>query len=320
MHRPTWSDEERQGKIEKYGSKDHPDYRRNVLGRHGYATNPLFVLHRLMSCVDSEESSDYNDKVYTKIKINNEMVLEYNDDILPLIDFPQSHLEFKHTWIGMDVGYMSDPSEILVFAEESPVKSKPSQLRLISRVTMQRVNHGNQANAILWLINFYRPHVFAMDKTGLGLPLFQDIKERAKNDPNLMHKLDTIKGYNFSEKILVDLDDTIEIDGFRGDPVKEQGIYRNVLEYSTDMLRDLVDNGRLVLPFDKEVIAEFQGQTFTYDKGNMDMYGRARNFSKGSFHTLDAARMAATGWAQSKIVEFVDEKEKFVPVSSVFLN
>lgn len=50
MHRPTWSDEIRQKQIAKYGSADHPDYRRNVLGLHGDATNPLFVLHRLMAC------------------------------------------------------------------------------------------------------------------------------------------------------------------------------------------------------------------------------------------------------------------------------
>jgi len=52
MHRPWpyWTDEERQDKIKMYGSRDHPDYRRNVLGLHGDATNPMFVLHRLMAC------------------------------------------------------------------------------------------------------------------------------------------------------------------------------------------------------------------------------------------------------------------------------
>ena len=40
MSRPNWSDEERQEKIKQYGSRDDPDYRRNVLGAHGDATNP----------------------------------------------------------------------------------------------------------------------------------------------------------------------------------------------------------------------------------------------------------------------------------------
>lgn len=320
MHRPTWSDEKREKQIAKYGSSDHPDYKRNVYGLHGDATNPIFVLHRLMACVDIKEESNYNTHIYTKLKINNEMVLDYNDDILALIDFPRTHLAFKNTWIGMDVGYTNDPSEILVFAEQPGIKPQdPVKLMLISRIAMQRVNHPNQVSAILWLINFYKPHAFAMDKTGLGLPLFQDIQDRAKRDPNIKHMLDRIKGYNFSEKILVEYDDTMDVDPRTGKVLKEAEMKRNVLEYSTDKLRDLVDGKRLILPNDKEIIGEFQGQTFSYDKAQMDLYGRARNFSKGSFHTLDAARMAALGWAQHRIDVFQKEKDKFTPVMPVFL-
>jgi len=40
-----------------------------------------------------------------------------------------------------------------------------------------------------------------MDKTGVGLPLFQDLQDTA---PSVAVR---IKGYNLSEKILVDFDD-----------------------------------------------------------------------------------------------------------------
>ncbi len=320
MHRPTWTDHERQLKIKQYGSQDHPDYRRNVLGLHGDATNPLFVLNRLMACVDDNLSSDYNTNIYTFIKTNNEMVLEYNENILPLIDVPASHLKYKNIWMGMDVGYTNDPSEILIFAEETE-KGKESRLRLLTRLAMQRVDHENQVKAMLYLINLYRPKCFAMDKTGLGLPLFQDLQNRAKKDPNIRQLIDRIKGYNFSEKILVEIDDTIKVDEFRGDLLTEAGVYRNVLEYSTDVLRSLVDDKRLLLPWDENIIGEFQGQTFSYDKADRDMYGRSRNFSKGTFHTLDAARMAACGWGQHKIAQFADTQKKpqFTPTTSVFL-
>jgi hypothetical protein len=213
-------------------------------------------------------------------------------------------------------GNTSDPSEILVFAEEP---GKVSKLRLISRLTLERINHENQVKAILFLLGFYRPKCFAMDKTGLGLPLFQDVQNQARVDKNLKALQDRIKGYNFSEKILVGYDESIEVDEFLGDPEHEAGIRRQVLEYSTDQLRSLVDAQRLLLPFDKELIAEFQGQTFTYNKGKMDLYGRARNFSKGGFHALDAARMAVTGWSQYSIESINKEKDKFVPVAAVFL-
>ncbi len=117
MARPTWSDEERQAKIELYGSRDHPDYRRNVLGDHGDSENVLFVLSRLMATVDQNEDSDYNSKLYTSIKITPEKIAEVGG-VLNLLDIPRTHMEYEKFWIGMDVGYINDPSEIVVFGEE----------------------------------------------------------------------------------------------------------------------------------------------------------------------------------------------------------
>jgi hypothetical protein len=318
MHRPSWTDAERQKKIEQYGSKDSPDYRRNVLGLHGDATNPIFVLHRLMACVDSDQASDYNDFMYCKLKINNEQVLEYDDNILPLLDVPASHQNLKHVYIGADIGYTNDPTEILVFSEEPGPRAKDdTRFRIVTRVALQRVSHQNQVAALLWLINFYRPHMFSMDKTGLGLPLFQALQHEASQDPNMRSMIDKIKGYNFSEKILVDYDMTKPYDEFLGEPSKDAEIWRIVLEYSTDVLRDLVDRQRLILPYDKEIITEFQGQTYTV-KADRDMYGRSRNFSKGTFHTLDAARMAMLGWKQ-QLIEDMTKEDHFEVIEPVFL-
>lgn len=323
MHRPSWTDEERQTKIQQYGSKDHPDYRRNVLGLHGDATNPIFVLHRLMACIDTNMSSDYNDMEYTNLRINNEMVLDYDDNIIPLMDVPLSHKDYKHIWMGADIGYTNDPTEILVFAELTPPKKGAVQghsyLKLLTRVTLRRVDNENQIRAILWLIDFYKPHAFSMDKTGVGLPLFQDLLHRAANDPALMKYTKCIKGYNFSEKIVVDFDTTKELDEFRGDPVKDAQIKRSVLEYSTDKMRELVDRKRFLLPYDEELFLEWQGQTYVIDKSRQDMYGRARQFSKGSFHTLDAGRMATLGWAQQPIEDILDDNA-FEVIEPVFVD
>ena len=221
----------------------------------------------------------------------------------------------------MDVGYTNDPSEILVFAEvydKSLNKKNESVLKLITRVQLERINNPNQVAAIMWLMNFYQPKTFSMDKTGVGLPLFQDLQAAAKADRRVTGMLDRIKGYNFSEKILVDFDSTIEVDEFRGDLVEDTGIKKNVLEYSSDKLRWLVDNQRLWLPWDTELIGEYQGQTYTFDKSTMDMYGRRKVFSKGNFHALDASRMAVLGWAQHSI-ESVTKEEKFEPTTAIIL-
>jgi hypothetical protein len=134
--------------------------------------------------------------------------------------------------------------------------------------------------------------------TGNGLPLLQVIQGWAVDNPKLNKRLEMIEGFNFSGKVLFELDESIEVDLHRQNLIDEAGIEKKVLECSTDVLRDLVDQRRLVLPYDEEIILEFSGENYALDKSTMDMYGRSKRVSKGSFHTLDAARMAALGWQQ----------------------
>lgn len=344
MHRPNWTDQERIEKIKQYGSREDPDYRRNVLGLHGDATNPLFVLHRLMRCVDDDESSSYNSDEYVHIRVKDTELEYLGQDIVEALQFPESHRQHANIWVGMDVGLTADPSEILVFSEYHPdtnerreakntekalPKDGVSRLKCICRISLQRISNPDQVRAILWVLDFYKPKAFALDKTGIGLPLYQDLMdmiEKAADEEGsraAKRALDVIKGYNFSEKVLVDLDEAIEYNA--DDPeeaVKEAGIARNVLEWSTDMLRAYVDNERLWLPYDRELIGEFSGQTFSYSKGAMDAYGRRRRiFSEGKFHALDAARMAVMGHAQHSIETFINTpKAEQQPVFDAFVS
>jgi hypothetical protein len=108
------------------------------------------------------------------------------------------------------------------------------------------------------------------------------------------------------EKKLVDFDQTIEVDETMSNEemAQEAGIKRNVVEYATDVLRLLVDSKRMWLPWDQDLIGEFQGQTYKITKTAMNQYGK-REFAMGSFHALDAARMMALGWKQHSIEEFM---------------
>lgn len=325
MWRPTWSDDERKEKIKQYGSRDDPDYRRNILGLHGDATNPLFVLHRLMACTDSDETSDYNLGEYTLLSIKAESLNFYKQEIEDVLDFPERHRKYQNTkkglfWIGMDVGYTTDPSEILVFVDyrKNP-KDERSHFKLLTRIHLERIGHQDQVKAILKTIDFYRPRAFAMDKTGLGLPLFQDIQQTCQKDPSLAPVLETIKGYNFSEKVVVDLDSTIEISEYADNEeiARTAGIRRTVVEYASDVLRDMVDSNRLELPWDADLLKQFQGSTWTTVR-SMDQYGR-KIFSKYNDHTLDAARMAVLGYVQHSIETMLAERE-IPPVLDMFMD
>lgn len=328
MHVPTWTDAEREEKIEQYGGREDPDYRRNILGAHGDSMSPIFVINRLFVCIDDDTGSDYNQMEYHNFQISDSYLSEMELDIIQALDFPMMHQQYERTWMGMDVGYTNHPSEILVFAEDHPKgteltqrkrlgKAVPpegkSQLKLITRIHLKKISNPDQVRAILWAVDFYKPVAFSMDKTGVGLPLFQDVQERNKQTGTI------IKGYGFSERILVDFDQTIDTDPFASadEVTKETGIYRNTVEYATDKLRKLVDEQRLYLPWDQDLIGEFQGQTYKITKTAMNQYGK-REYSMGKFHALDAARMAVLGYAQYGI-EAMMKHQLDAPVFDAFL-
>jgi hypothetical protein len=320
MYRPTFTDEERDKKMKLYGSRDSPDFRRNVYGLHGDANSPLFVLHRLMENVDGDRSSDYNLDEYWFVNIDEGHIRENGP--LAKLDIPGGHLNggYKTFWIGMDVGFTLAPSAICVFAEVR--NPKGTQLKLLSRIILKRVGVNDQITIVLYLMDKYRPAAFALDRTGVGLPLFQGIQDKARETPELKFAVDRIKGYNFAEKLPVEFDDNIKID--ENDPKGYEAaiIKRNVLEYSSDVLRGLVDEKRLILPWDEDLIGEFRGQTWTYEKSPLDMYGRKKSYNQGSFHSLDACRMAALAWKQATIEEFLKSKQEDLmpPAETIFLD
>lgn len=302
MHRPDWTPEERAAKAELYGSRDHPDYRRNILGLHGDATSALFVLTRLMACVDQDQNSFYNVDEYYHCRINDEKLNDTKLPITELLEFPALHKKYDRIWVGMDVGMTNHPSEILIFAEEDPRKQGDrgkdvpnSRLKCIARIHLERISSPDQRRVLEAIWDYYKPKAISMDRTGLGLPIYQEIVESAP-----LGMVKAMRPYNFSEKIVIgwDIDENDPI--YDQEDLDKHEIKANVLEYSSDMLRQLVDQKQLYLPWDIDMIREFQGQTYVISKSNTDAYGK-KQFNKGKFHALDAARMAALGYLQERI-------------------
>jgi hypothetical protein len=330
MHRPDWTSEERKSKAELYGSREHPDYRRNILGAHGDALNPLFVLHRLMACVDTNENSDYNADEYTEIRLNDEYVNDMHMPVTALIDLPGRHKNYQKFWIGMDVGMTNHPTEILVFAEDyrkgggTPTTDSPQpnvRLKLITRLHLERISGPNQVRVLELLADFYRPQCVAMDRTGLGLPVYQQCVEGLDGNPHpILSRV--IRGYNFSEKIPVGFEQPTEEDEwgmyYPEDPL-EHAIMANVLEYSSDQLRLLVDKQQLRLPYDKDMLKEFSGQQYFVNRSVTNPYGK-KEFNKGKFHTLDAARMAILGYTQHNIEDLLKNQKNIHPDATMVIG
>ena len=330
MHRPTWSNEERANKIAIYGgTDDNVDYRRNIYGDHGDAVSPVFVLARLMGCVRMDENSwasTYNTDVYTAIKINDELLRRSGAPMVHFLDLPRNHLDEIYTsfWAGMDVGYTRDPSEILIFGDLAHPKAKgQSLMRLLARIHLMRISAADQADMVRALFDFYgeRLRRFSLDKTGNGLPLWQELDPvTAGTSPSEFrlrtptHISERIRGYNFSSKVAVELDDR---------PLKDKEkpedavIEKNIVDYATDELRKLVDAnpGQIELPNDRELLTEWQGQEVQYvrDEGSAAGLKRRYGGEGGTFHTLDAAKMMIAGRSLQRIEEFLNRQPKAQP-------
>ena len=321
MHRPDWSPEERKAKIAIYGgTEDNVDYRRNVYGDHGDATNPLFVLARLMKCVQIDQSTwaaEYNDSHYYQCKINDELLSSSGAPIESFLQMPHSHLDEQYVsfWGGLDVGFTRDPSELLIFGELKHPKQKGKSLfRLLARIHLMRISAANQARVVRAVFDFYgeRLRRFSMDKTGNGLPLWQELDPEAvgthvEDRRTPQHISQRIKGYGFSEKVAVEFDDRELKDN---ETARDAVIQKNVVSFASDELRKLVDTECLELPYDREVLTEWQGQEIQYVRDEGSAAGLKTKLVGGSLHTLDAAFMCFAGRALKHIEEALKVAKK----------
>jgi hypothetical protein len=320
MYRPTWSPAERKQKISIYGgSRDNPDYKRNIYGEAGSVSDKVFVLARLMACVRINESSwatDYNENVYACIKIEGESL--EGRPIESLINLPASHLHKSYSsyWAGMDLGFTNDPSELLVFGviRQKRGGEEVDVLRLLSRIHLMRVGAVDQEKVIAKVFEFYgkRLRYLSMDKSGNGLPVWQHMDK----DPQHAPIRDRVKGYGFSEKKAVEFDDRPLV----GKETPEDAVIeKNIIEFATDKLREIVDAQMFELPYDKELLTEFQGQVVVYSRESNGSGGRRKRYGGGSFHTLDASKVMILG-KELEAIELALAPKRRGPVLDAFIS
>jgi hypothetical protein len=318
MYRPTWSEEERQAKIAIYGgSRDNPDYKRNIYGEPGDISNKVFVLARLMACVRINESSwasEYNDNVYCCIKVEGEML--NRRPVESFITLPHSHLHKSYSsyWAGMDLGFTSDPSELLIFGviRQKREGEDVDVLRLLTRIHLMRVSAMDQERVIEEVFAFYgeRLRAVSLDKTGVGLPVWQHMDAH----PELRAR---IKGYGFSEKRAVEFDDRPLVGK---ETQLDAVIEKNIITFATDKLREYVDAQQVELPYDKELLTEFQGQVVVYSRESDGGGKRRTRYGGGSFHTLDAAKLMMLGKELEAMEAALAPKRRRGPVLDGFLD
>jgi hypothetical protein len=287
----------------------HPSY---------FAGDAPLLNHNCVRINESTWATDYNENVYTLIKVEGESL--ERRPIESFINLPLSHLNKSYSsyWAGMDIGFTRDPSELLIFGVTKAKRNGEDVdlLRLLARIHLMRVSAVDQEKVIAKVFGFYgdRLRALSMDKSGAGLPVWQHMDK----DPAHKGIRDRVKGYGFSEKRAVEYDDRPLV----GREVPEDAmIEKNIIMFATDKLREYVDAQMLELPYDKELLTEFQGQVVVYSRNDGDSKtGSQIKFGAGSYHTLDSAKVMILGKELESIEAALAPKRRRGPVLEQFVS
>jgi hypothetical protein len=320
IQRPGWSAAEKKAAKAAYGGTSSSDYRRNILGEPGSAASALFVTSRLMACVDQDRESDYNLLGYAFQELRAEEVDESGAEIRDLLDLPSSYGDI---YCGMDVGLTSSPTVIMIFSHEK-VKGV-ERLKLVRRIHLERFRTRQIREAIYAIGGHFGSSLkaFGIDVTGIGFPMFQELEDDEHVSPHLR---DAYRGYFFNSKVPVGVEPEHIVRGQHGqlrdqlgnavveelDPMTGETRYRimmPMIEASSRYLREFVDSGFLLLPFDTDITKDMQ----------METQQRVRNTGlkqkkPNAFHILDAMRGAAMGFKAEAVeseLAFAEAEETF---------
>lgn len=293
---PFWSDGRRRFYIELYGGEDSPGYKRNILGEDGDPENAVFPWHQFSRCM--KDIPDYRVlKLYVdegsgsvgifgaKYKVRlSDIGKEADEEILEDRTIDKGRFDLRDllkgffsavpglTYIGGDLGFSNDPTELVVRL----IIGKT--WRTIARLQMKGVTYDLQAEAIDILDDIFNPKGIGLDFGNAGSAVVHILQNtegyRAKN------YIERLTGYQFAEAY-DDMDETGEI---IIDKKTDKPKRKPAKELSTDLLVKKMQRQEWEVPFDNDYKNQFPSHT--YREGP-----KHRIFSKENDHLIDAERV-----------------------------
>ena len=268
---PDWSPEREQELVGFYGGKDTPGWQHEVAGEHGKPSYGVFNTVQVIRALK-------NIPEYRKVTITGEALetcrdeAEIRDRVERILNLAGGNGRY---WLGGDLGYTSDPTEILLFEED-----ERETLSLILRVHAEHVAYPVITEIIALIDRVYTPEGLGVDRGGNGLSVVQELLGLDKyRDRHLDGRL---VGYDFGGSIAVGAAED-------GKPVKMW-----IKEHMTALINEALNAGTLRLPKEDHEV-EDQLCTHTYTLGD-----RRIVYHKGNDHVVDALRCALLRRAQEK--------------------
>ncbi len=285
---PDWSAQREAELLEFYGGRDTPGWQHEVAGEHGKPTygafNTVEVIRSLAELPD-----------YRCIRMTGESLRDCADE-QAVRDRVEQVLNLKGGhglyWLGGDLGYTSDPTELLLFEEEPDT----GRLSLLLRVHAEQIPYPVITEVIALIDRVYSPAGLGVDRGGNGMSVVQELLGLDKYRER--HLLGRLVGYDFGGTLAVAEDE-------HGRPIRKR-----VKEHMTALINEALNGRRLSLPKqDHEVEDQLCTQTYVLtDHGVV--------YSKGNDHIVDAMRCALLRRAQDR-GDLFDAVEVLVSLSPV---
>ena len=285
---PDWSEERRLELLDFYGGAHTSGWLHEVAGEHGMPTYGAFnVAEVLRAVTDIPE--------YRKVEIRGELLNDCANEqevrsrlesILALSGGPGRY------WLGGDLGYTSDPTELLLFSEDGD-----EALSLVLRVHAERVPYPMISEIIALIDQVYDPVGIGIDRGGNGAGVEQELLHLDKYRNRFFQG--RLVAYDFGGSIVVGEDANLN-------PMKKY-----VKEQMTMLINQALSARRLSIPKnDPDIEDQLCTQTYALTE-------RRIVYSKGNDHIVDAMRCALLRRAQ-EVDPTYDPVEIVVNVVPVF--
>ena len=284
---PNWGPDREADLLEFYGGRDTAGWQHEVAGEHGKPSYGAFNLEYFNLC--RQEVMEYRKIVITGEELRDcESEAEVHDRLEMLLNLmPQTGV----FWLGGDLGYTNDPTELVVFREQEV--GDRSVAKLVLRVHMERVPYPMIAQTIALLEAFYTPTGLGVDNGGNGTAVVQELLTLDKY--RLLALEGRLRGYDFGGMTTLAIRD--------GQEVKKR-----TKELMSSLINGALQRRTLVFPADdSEIDDQFTTHTYTLSNGNVV-------YSKGNDHIIDAVRCAMLAREQGRLDEVREETVSLVPV------
>jgi len=262
---PNWTKEREADLLEFYGGRDTSGWQHEVAGEHGKPSYGAFNVEHLNLC--RQDVLEYQKTTITDSELKDCETEEAAYDRLEMLlnITPRSGV----FWIGGDLGYTNDPTELVVFQESEIGERKV--LRLILRLHMEHVSYPHIAQTIALLERYFTPVGIGIDNGGNGLAVVQELLTLDKyKELQLEGRL---KGFDFGGMTKITVRDGREIK-------------KRTKELMTTLINGALQRKQLIFPSDDgDIEDQFTTQTYTLRDGKII-------YSKGNDHIIDAVRCA----------------------------